>query len=214
LRIITTFCLIILYCAGCNLLNDFTKANADSSSVQNGISGVWFSSNPRITLDSIKLRMGPDIIYLTHKEAESGISFTRDSLISEIFQDSLFHVNLQLKGRHVLINLAITSITTGEIMCYVHQDSLLVLNKDISDIHCEGQKLEVLDNQNHLCLGIYVGDYNVVSIKGYFVGQKSTLFIGDKDIKVVSKLNPYYKAECDSVAAKLLPFHNFSKRPL
>jgi hypothetical protein len=213
LRITTVFCLIILYCAGCNLLNDFTQANADSSLAQNGISGVWFSSNPKITLDTIKLRMGPDIIYLTHKQAESGISFRRDSLISKIFRDSLFHINLQLKGRHVLINSATTSMATGEIMCYVRQDSLLVLNRDISDIHCEGQKLEVFDNQNHLCLGIYAGDYNVIRIKGYFAGQKSTLIIGEKEIRVISKLNPYYRSACDSAVAKLLPAYHFSKRP-
>jgi hypothetical protein len=192
-------------------LNDFTKANADLSSTQNGISGVWFSSNPKIILDTIRVMMGQDRINFTHKEAESGISFAHDSLLYNIFRDSLFHINLQLKGRHVLINSAITSISTGEIMCYVCQDSLLVLSKDISGVHCEGPKFEVLDNQNHLCLGIYVGDQNTVRIKGYFVGQKSTLFIGDRNIKVISKGNPYYQAECDSALATLKPIHNFQR---
>ena len=194
-------------------MNDFTRVNTDSPA-QNGISGVWFSSNPKITLDTIQLKIGQDIIYLTNKQAESGISFLRDSTISKIFRDNLFHINLQLKGRHVLINSATTNMTTGEIMCYVYRDSLLVLSKDISNIHCDGPQFEVLDKQNHLCLGIYVGDINVVRIKGYFVGGKSTLFIGDNDIRVFSKSSPSYQRDCDSAAATLIPKHDFSKKAI
>jgi hypothetical protein len=205
---------MIFYLAGCNLLNDFTRANAEMSVDQRGISGVWFSSNPQISLDSIKLLIGKKKLGFTHKEAESGISFTRDPLLVKAYQDSSLHVNLQLKGRHMLINSCITSMASGELMCYMNQDSLLVLTKSVSNYYCDGTKFEVLDNQNHLCLGVYLEDSNVIRIKGYFAGTKRTLFIGDNDIKVFSKVSPSYQSDCNSAAAELLPRHNFSKREM
>ena len=127
---------MIFYLAGCNLLNDLTKENVDQSSAPNGISGVWFPSNPKITLDTIKVEIGKKNLSFSHKEAESGISFEQNPLL-----------NLQLKGRHLLINSYMASITTGEMMCYMSKDSLLVLTKSISDIYCDGTKFEALDSQ-------------------------------------------------------------------
>jgi len=178
---------------------------------QRGISGVWFNSNPQITLDSIKLLIGKKKLGFTHKEAESGISFTRDSSIVKAYQDSSLHLNLQLKGRHLLINSCITSMASDELMCYMNHDSLLVLTKRVSNYYCDGTKFEVLDNQNHLCLGVYLEDSNVIRIKGYFVGARRTLFIGDTGIKVFSKVSPSYQSDCKSAAAELLPRHNFNK---
>ncbi len=190
---------MIFYLAGCNLLNDLTKENVDQSSAQNGISGVWFPSNPKITLDTIKVEIGKKKLAFSHKEAEFGIS------------DSSMNLNLQLKGRHLLINSYMASIATGEMMCYMSQDSLLVLTKRISDIYCDGTKFEALDNQKHLCLGIYLEDSNLIRIKGYFAGNKRTMIIDDNDIKVFSKTSPSYLSDCDSAVAALVPRHNFNK---
>ncbi len=191
---------MIFYLAGCNLLNDLAKENADQSSAPNGISGVWFPSNPKITLDTIKVEIGKKKLAFSHKEAESGIS------------DSSLHLNLQLKGRHLLINSYMASIATGEMMCYMSQDSLLVLTKHISDIYCDGTKFEALDYQKHLCLGIYLEDSNLIRIKGYFVGKKRTTIIDEDSIKSFSKLSSSYLADCDLAAAALIPRHDFSKK--
>jgi hypothetical protein len=190
---------MIFYLAGCNLLNDLTKENVDQSSAPNGISGVWFPSNPKITLDTIKVEIGKKKLVFSHKEAESGIS------------DSSLHLNLQLKGRHLLINSYMASIASGEMMCFMSQDSLLVLTKRISDIYCDGTKFEALDNQNHLCLGIYLEDSNMIRIKGYFSGKKRTIIIGDNDIRTFSKMSSSYQSDCDSAVAALVPRHNFRK---
>jgi hypothetical protein len=192
-------------------LNDFTKEKVDQSSAPNGISGVWFPSNPKIKLDSIKLNIGKRKLGFSNKEAESGISFEEDPLIFKDYQDSSLHLNLQLKGRHLLINSYIAGIASGEMMGYVNKDSLLVLTKHISDIYCDGTEFEVLDSQKHLCLGIYLEDSNLIRIKGYFVGKDKTMIIGDEDIKVFSKANPSYQSDCNAAAAALVPRHNFSK---
>ena len=191
---------MIFYLAGCNLLNDLTKENVDQSSAPNGISGVWFPSNPKITLDTIKVEIGKKNLSFSHKEAESGISFEQNPLL-----------NLQLKGRHLLINSYMASITTNEMMCYMSQDSLLVLTKRISDIYCDGTKFEAIDSLNRLCLGIYLEDSNLIRIKGYFVGKKRTMIIGDKDIRIFSKMSPSYLSDCASAVAALVPRHNFKK---
>ncbi len=191
---------MIFYLAGCNLLNDLTKENADQSSAPNGISGVWFPSNPKITLDTIKVETGKKKLAFSHKEAESGIFFEQNPLL-----------NLQLKGRHLLINSYMASIATGEMMCFMSQDSLLVLTKRISDIYCDGTKFEAIDSLNRLCLGIYLEDSNLIRIRGYFVGKKRTTIVDDNSIKVFSKLSPSYLSDCDSAVAALVPRHNFSK---
>jgi hypothetical protein len=211
LRIITAFCWMIFYLAGCNLLNDLTQENVDQSSAQNGISGVWFPSNPKITLDTIKVEIGKRVLGFTHKEVESGISIEQDPSIFKDYQDSSLHLNLQLKGRHLLINSYMASIATGELMCYLSQDSLLVLTKNISNIYCNVGNFEALDSSNRLCLGIYLEDSNVIRIKGYFVGKKRTMVIGDDNIKVFSKTNPSYQSDCDSALTALVPRHNFRK---
>ncbi len=191
---------MIFYLAGCNLLNDLTKENVDQSSAPNGISGVWFPSNPKITLDTIKLEIGKKKFAFSHKEAESGIT------------DSSLNLNLQLKGRHLLINSYMASIATGEMMCYMREDSLLVLTKRISDIYCDGTKFEALDSQEHLCLGIYLEDSNLIRIKGYFAGKKRTMIINDNDIRIFSKTSSSYLSDCNSAVAALLPRHDFRKK--
>jgi hypothetical protein len=195
---------MIFYLAGCNLLNDFTKENVDQSSGQNGISGVWFSSNPSITLDSIHLEVGQKKLGFSHREAESGIYFERDPSINKACQNSSLHLKLQLKGRHLLINSYIASLATGEMICYINQDSLLVLTKHISDIHCDGPKFEAIDSLHRLCLGIYLEDSNAIRIKGYFVGRNETMIVGDNFIKVFLKSSPSYQSDCDSAAATLI----------
>ncbi len=106
------------------------------------------------------------------------------------------------------------SIATGEMMCYMRQDSLFVLTKRISDIYCDGGKFEAIDSLNHLCLGIYLEDSNLIRIKGYFVGKKKTMVIGDNDIKVFSKTSSSYHSDCNSAAAALIPRHDFIKKTL
>jgi hypothetical protein len=202
---------MIFYLAGCNLLNDLTKENVDQSSAPNGISGVWFPSNPKITLDTIKVEIGKKKLAFSHKEAESGIYFEQNPLLVKDYLDSSLHLNLHLKGRHLLINSYMASIATGEMMCYMSQDSLLVLTKRISDIYCDGTKFEAIDNQNRLCLGIYLEDSNLIRIKGYFAGKKRTMIIGDNDIRTFSKMSHSYQSDCDSAVAALVPRHNFSK---
>jgi hypothetical protein len=214
LRAITTFCWMIFYLAGCNLLNDFTKESVEQSSAQIGISGVWFPSNPKITLDSIKLEIGNKELAFSHKVVESGISFEHEPPIVKDYPDSSLHLNLQLKGRHLLINSYMSSITTGEMMCYMNRDSLLVLTKHISDIYCDGTKFEAIDSLHRVCLGIYLEDSNVIRIKGYFAGKKRTLIIGDKDVKAFSRISPSYLADCDSAAAFLIPRHDFSRKAM
>ncbi len=211
MRIITAICWMIFYLAGCNLLNDFTKDNVDQSSSPNGISGVWFPSNPKITLDSIIFDVGKKKLGFTRKEVESGISFERDPLIFKEYQDSSLHLNLQLKGRHLLINSYMASMASGEMMSYVNRDSLLVLTKHISDIYCDGGLFEAIDNQRHLCLGIYLEDSNQIRIKGYFAGRKRTMIIDDEDIQVFSKSSSSYQSDCKAAAAGMVPKHNFSK---
>ena len=202
---------MIFYLAGCNLLNDFTKDNVGQSSAPNGISGVWFPSNPKITLDSIKFDVGKIKLGFSRREVESGIYFEQDSLIFKDYQDSSLHLNLQLKGRHLLINSYMASMASGEMMSYVNRDSLLVLTRRISDIYCDGAVFEALDNQKHVCLGIYLEDSNQIRIKGYFTGKKKTMIISDKDIQVFSKSSPSYQSDCKAAAAALVPRHNFSK---
>jgi hypothetical protein len=202
---------MIFYLAGCNLLNDFSKENADQSSAPNGITGVWFPSNPRITLDTIKFEIGGKTLSFTHKDLESGIYFERDSTIATFYQDSSLHLKLQLRGRHLLINSYMAGITTGETMGYINKDSVLVLNNRISDIYCDGIKFEALDNQKRLCLGIYLEDSNLIRIRGYFVGTKKTMIIGDKDIKIFSRNSVPYQSGCDSALTVLLPRHDFRK---
>ena len=125
--------------------------------------------------------------------------------------DSSLHLNLQLKGRHLLINSYIASIATGEMMCYMNHDSLQVLTKQISDIYCDGTKFEALDSLKHLCLGIYLEDSNVIRVRGYFAGKNQTLIVNDENIKVYSRTSPSYHIDCDIAAAALKPRHYFSK---
>ncbi len=212
MRIITALSLMIFYLAGCNLLNDLTVRTADQSSAQNGISGVWFPSNPNIKLDTIKIIVGNKSQGFSHKEAESGISFEQDSLLAKAYSDNSLHLNLQLKGRHLLINSYMASIATGEMMCYMSRDSLLVLTKRISDIYCDGGKFEAIDSLNRLCLGIYLEDSNVIRVKGYFAGKKGTLIVGDDDLKVYSRMSPSYQSDCDSAAINLIPRHDFGRK--
>ena len=203
---------MIFYLAGCNLLNDFTKENVEQTSAQIGISGVWFPSNPKITLDSVKLEIGRKKLGFSHKEAESGISFEQSPLFVKAYSDNSLHLNLQLKGRHLLINSYMASIGTGEMMCYMNHDSPLVLTKHISDVYCDGTKFEALDSLHRLCLGIYLEDSNVIRIKGYFAGKKNTLVIDDNEVKVFSRMSASYQADCDSAAAAIVPRHDFSKK--
>jgi hypothetical protein len=104
------------------------------------------------------------------------------------------------------------SITKGEMMCYMNNDSLQVLTKQISDIYCDGTKFEALDSLNRLCLGIYLEDSNVIRIRGYFAGKNRTVIIDDENIKVYSRANTSYQTDCDSAAAALKPRHHFIKK--
>ena len=212
MRAITTFCWMIFYLAGCNLLNDFTRQNAEQSPAQIGISGVWFPSNPKITLDTIRLEVGKRTLRFSHREAESGISFEQNPLLTTSNIDSSLHLNLQLKGRHLLINSYMASIATGEMMCYMNQDSLLVLTKQISDIYCDGTKFEALDSLRRLCLGIYLEDSNVIRIRGYFAGKNQTVIIDDENLKVYSRTSSSYQKDCNLAAAAIKPRHDFSKK--
>jgi hypothetical protein len=212
LRVITAFCWMIFYLAGCNLLNDFTRQNAEQSPAQIGISGVWFPSNPKITLDTIRLEVGKKNMGFSHKEAESGILFEQNQLLAKVHSDSSLHLNLQLKGRHLLISSYMASIETGEMMCYMNDDSLQVLTKQISDIYCDGTKFEALDSLRRLCLGIYLEDSNVIRIRGYFAGKNRTVIIDDQNLKVYSRTSPSYQTDCDLAAAALKPRHEFSKK--
>jgi hypothetical protein len=202
---------MIFYLAGCNLLNDFTKENVELSPCQIGISGVWFPSNPKITLDTIRLEVGKKNLRFSHNEAESGISFEQNPLLITSNIDSSLHLNLQLKGRHLLINSYMANIAKGEMMCYMNHDSLQVLTKQISDIYCDGTNFEVLDSLKRLCLGIYLEDSNVIRIRGYFAGKNRTVIIDDENIKVLSRTSPSYLIDCDVAAAALKPRHYFSK---
>ena len=204
---------MIFYLAGCNLLNDFTRESAEQSPAQIGISGVWFPSNPKITLDTVRLEVGKKRLGFSHNEAETGILFEQNPHLARTHSDNSLHLNLQLKGRHLLINSYMASIARGEMMCYMNNDSLQVLTKQISDIYCDGTKFEALDSFKRLCLGIYLEDSNVIRIRGYFVGKDQTVIVNDENIKVFSRTSPSYLTDCDAAAAALKPRHHFNKKP-
>jgi hypothetical protein len=191
------------------MLSDYSRTNADTSLAQKGISGLWFSSNPHITLDTVVLKLGPYQSHFSHNQAESGVSYLPDSIASNDYPDKLFPLTLQLKGRHILINSSISSLATGEEICYLKQDSILMLGKHILNIYCDGTLLEVLDDQRHICLGLYLEDSNVVRVKGYFVGEKRTIFIDDNSIKAFPKIDPHYQLNCDKAVTALVPRHLF-----
>jgi hypothetical protein len=203
---------MIFYLAGCNLLNDFTRESAEQSPAQIGISGVWFPSNPKITLDTVRLEVAKKRLGFSHNEAETGILFEQNPQLVKAHSDNSLHLNLQLKGRHLLINSYMASIATGEMMCYMNNDSLQVLTRQISDIYCDGTQFEALDSTKRLCLGIYLEDSNAIRIRGYFAGKSRTVIINDDNIKVYSRTSSSYLRDCDLAAAALKPRHDFSKK--
>lgn len=140
--------------------------------------------------------------------SKTKIIYSLDNFVcgsSQVGFDTPIELSLKIAKNTILISATVHDIKTGQIICKI-VDNKWVLRKDKMFNYSSTKKhLEIIDNYGYVCFRIEVGEDNIITIRGSFVGTDCAFFLQDHKIIVTTTDQANYKSEVIKFASSLKP---------